>query len=117
MMIDAFENKLFPLASGNCYEKFEEESGDEEGKFDIAVGGEDIDDKPPSEQIKELDKLYGTDLIKYYFMEKSLMQILKTLKEYRKDPKNYQIHNNLITRLNFGIERLENDINNMAKMK
>ena len=48
-------------------------------------------------------------------MEKSLSEIINKLKDYRKNPEKLQRYNSLITRLNIGLERLENDISNMSE--
>ena len=50
-------------------------------------------------------------------MEKSLTEIINKLKDYERDPKNLRVYNNLITHLNIGLERLENDIKICLKMK
>ena len=60
-----------------------------------------------------LDKYYDSDLISKYFKEKSLIEILNQLKDYRKTPKIFQKYNNLITHLIFGLKKLEKDIRNM----
>ena len=62
MIVNAFKNKLFPFYSG----------------------------KSPLEQITELDKLYGRDLINKYFFENSLIRIMKKLKDYKKILKNFR---------------------------
>ena len=46
-------------------------------------------------------------------MEKSLTKIINKLKDYKKNPETRKRHNSLITRLNIGLERLENDTSNM----
>ena len=48
-------------------------------------------------------------------MEKSLSEIINKLKDYTKNPEKLQRYNSLITRLNIGLERLENDISNMSE--
>ena len=40
---------------------------------------------------------------------------MKKLKDYKKNPEKFQMYNTLITRLNIGLKRLENDINNMSE--
>ena len=103
MIINAFKNKLFPLYSGNYYEEFKEESSESEGE-------DKIPDISILEQITELDKFYGRDLIYKYFLENSLIKTMKKLKDYKKNPEKLQMFNNLINRLNIGLKRLENDI-------
>ena len=41
-----------------------------------------------------LGKFYGPDLMSKYFKEESLIEIMNTLKDYRKDPKTRQKYNN-----------------------
>ena len=103
MIINAFKNKLFQLYSGNYYEEFKEESSESEGE-------DKIPDISILEQITELDKFYGRDLIYKYFLENSLIKTMKKLKDYKKNPEKLQMFNNLINRLNIGLKRLENDI-------
>ena len=83
MIVNAFKNKLFPFYSGNYYEEFKEESVESEGE-------DEIPDISPLEQITELDKLYGRDLINKYFFENSLIRIMKKLKDYKKILKNFR---------------------------
>ena len=40
---------------------------------------------------------------------------MNKLKDYKRNPEKLQMYNNLITCLNIGLERLENDINNMSE--
>ena len=112
IIINTFKNKFFPLYSGNYYEELEEESSE--------VENEEPEDKLPtptktSDGINEMDEIYDPDLIKYYFMEKSLTKIISKLKDYKKAPEKLQIYNGLITCLNIGLKRLESDINNMSE--
>ena len=102
MIIDAFKNKTFPMVPTGFSEE-EEEPIEEEPKEEV------------SEQITELDKFYGRDLIYKYFLENSLIKIMNKLKDYKKIPEKLQICNTLITRLNTGLKRLENDIKNMPE--
>ena len=53
MIIDTFKNKLFPLASGNCYEEFKEESSESEGENEEPE--DKMLDNNTSEQITMLD--------------------------------------------------------------
>ena len=62
-----------------------------------------------------LDKFYGPDLISKYFKEKSLIEILNQLKDYRKNPKTFQMYNNLMVHLIIGLRKLEKDIRNMSE--
>ena len=58
MIINAFENKLFPFYSGNYYEEFKEESSESE---------DEISDISTFQQITKLDDFYGPDLINKFF--------------------------------------------------
>ena len=102
MIIDAFKNKIFPMVPTGFSEE-EEEPIEEEPKEEV------------SEQITELDKFYSRDLIYKYFLENSLIKIMNKLKDYKKNPEKLQMYNTLITRLNTGLKRLENDIKNMSE--
>ena len=62
MIINAFKNKLFPLHSGNYYQKFKEESSESE---------DEMPDNDIIEQITKLYKFYGPDLISKYLKQKS----------------------------------------------
>ena len=79
MITNAFKNKLFPFYSGKYYEEFKEESSESEGE-------DKIPDISTLEQITELGKFYGRDLIYTYFLENYLTKILKKLKHYKKCP-------------------------------
>ena len=104
MIIDVFKNKLFPVASGNYYEEFKEESSESED------GEKPGDENEESiKQINELNRIY-VPLIKRYFMEKSLIEIIKKLKDYKEKPEKLQMHNNLLNCLNIGLEKLGDDI-------
>ena len=106
MIINVFRNKLFPLYSGNYYEEFKEESSEDEN--------EEL--KKTFEQFNELDRVYAA-LIRRYFMENSSTKIIKKLKNYGMDPNKLQMYNNLLNRLNIGLQRLKDDIKNMSKDK
>ena len=106
MIINVFRNKLFPLYSGNYYEEFKEESSEDEN--------EEL--KKTFEQLNELDRVYAA-LIRRYFMENSSTKIIKKLKNYGMDPNKLQMYNNLLNRLNIGLQRLKDDIKNMSKDK
>ena len=106
MIVSAFRNKLFPLHSGNYYESIKEKSSESE---------DEIPDIGTSEQTTMLDKFYGSDLINKYFNKKSLIEIINTLKDYRKDPKTRQKYNNLTTHLIIGLRKLDRDIRKMSQ--
>ena len=107
MIINEFKNKLFPLYSGNYCEEFKE--GEDEKPEDKTL------DIGTSEQITELDKFYGPDLINEYFDKKYLIEIINTLKDYRKDRKTFQKYNNLMVHLIIGLRKLDRDIKNMSE--
>ena len=48
-------------------------------------------------------------------MENSLIKIMDKLKKYKENPEKLQMYNDLVTRFNIGLERLENDIQNMPE--
>ena len=113
MIINTFKNELFPLYSGNYYEEFKEESSESEGEDEKAEHKTlDID---TSEQITMLYKFHGPDLIDKYFNKKSLIEIINTLKDYRKDPKTHQKYINLMTILFIGLNKLRKDMENMPE--
>ena len=120
IIIDAFKNKLFPLASGNYYEEFREESPSSsptpEREDKEESEGEKIR-KENNRQIDELDK-HGSALINKYFKEKSLMTIVNNLRNYRKNlPETQQKYQNLMVNLIVGLNKLSKDIDNTPKMK
>ena len=114
IIIQVFKNKISLFYSGNYYEELEEESS--EGKNKESSESEDkIPDISTSEQITMLDKFFGPDLISKYFKEKSLIEILNQLKEYRNNCKTFQKYNNLMTHLIFGLRKLNRDRRNMSE--
>ena len=60
-----------------------------------------------------LDNFFGPDLVSKFFFEKSLIEILNKLKDYRKNTKTFQKYNNLMTHLIFGLKKLKKDLRNM----
>ena len=62
-----------------------------------------------------LDKFYGPDLIDKYFNKKSLIEIINTLKDHRKDPKTSQKYNNLMITLIITLRKLDGDIKNISE--
>ena len=88
-------------------------------RLKINFGDEEAEDKTLDnnaiEQITELDKFYGSDLIDKYFNKKSLLEIINTLKHYRKDPKTRQKYNNLMTILIIRLRKLKEDIKNTSE--
>ena len=54
-------------------------------------------------------------IIDKYFNKKSLIEIINTLKDYRKDPNTRQKYINLMTHLIIGLGKLDTDIKNMSK--
>ena len=62
-----------------------------------------------------LDKFDGLDLTSKYLKEKSLIEIINTLKDFRKDPKKLQKYNNLIITLIIGLRNLNSDVKNMSE--
>ena len=121
MITDAFKNKIFPKKPTGFEDDIDEDELLKSHKRDSRLPT--IEQKPEdeipnistSEQITELDKFYGRDLIYKYFLENSLIKILKKLKGYKKNPEKLHMYNTLITRLNIGLESLENDMNNMSE--
>ena len=94
MIIDAFENKVFPMVPTG----FSEDDVDEE---ELLKKRQEEDAKLPTieeepeytdntlEQISRLDKIYAP-LIRRYFMENSLIKIMKKLKDLKKILKNFE---------------------------
>ena len=62
-----------------------------------------------------LEKFYGPDLINKYFIKKSLVEIINTLKNYGKIPKTCQEYIYLIVHLIIGLRKLDSDIGNMSE--
>ena len=124
MIIDAFKNKIFPMAPTS----FSEDDVDEDEllKKRQGEGGklptteeepeDEIPDTSTSEQMSRLDKIYAP-LIRRYFMENSLIKIMKKLKKYKENPEKLKIYNNLMVHLNIGLERIENGIKSMSEDK
>ena len=114
MIIEVFKNNFFPFYSGNYYEELEEESSEGENEE-----SSESEDKIPvistCEQITLLGKFYVSDLISKYFKEKSLIEFLNQLKDYRKNSKTFQRYNNLMVHLIIGLRKLEKDIRNMSE--
>ena len=121
MIIDAFKNKIFPMVPTGFEDDVDEDELLKRHERDSTLPTikEKPEDEIPNistlEQITELDKFYGSDLIYKYFLENSLIKIIRKLKDYKKSPEKLQMYNTLITRLNIGLERLENYINNMSE--
>ena len=109
MIINVFKNTLFPFYSGNYYEEFKEESSESEDE-------DKIPDISTLEQMARLDKIY-VPLTSRNFMEKSLTVIMNKLKNYKENPEKLQMYDNLMVRLNIGLERIESDIKNMSEDK
>ena len=119
MIIDVFKDKIFPLVptgfeddvhEGGLLKKRQEEDGR------LLTIEEEPEDISTLEQMTRLDKIYAP-LFRRYFMENSLIEIMKKLKEYKEDPEKLQMYNGLITRLNIGLKKLKNDMENMSEDK
>ena len=88
MIIDAFKNKIFPLVPTGFEDDVDEDEllkKRHEKDSKLPTIEEEPEDrlrtpKETPEQINELDKIYGPDLIKYYFMENSLIKIMRKIK-------------------------------------
>ena len=50
-------------------------------------------------------------------MENSLTDIIKKLKDYKEKPEKLQLYNDLIIRLNMGLNKLEDGMKNMSEDK
>ena len=116
MIINAFKKKLFPLAFGNYYEEFQEESSEIEDREE-SLESEDREESKEDfrQRIDKLGKCYGPDLINKYFKSKSLKEIIDQLKNYRKDPKTQNKYHMFMINLVFGLNKLDIDIKNMSK--
>ena len=119
MIIDAFKNKIFPTVPTGFNEDDVDEDEllkkrqEEDGKLPT-IEEEPEDTDYTLEQMSRLDKIYAP-LIKRYFMENPLIKIMKKLKDYKKNLEKLHVYNNLITGLNIGLKRLENDMKNMSE--
>ena len=96
MIIDAFKNKIFPKAPTGFEDNVDEEEllkCHERDSRQTTIEEEPKDEIPnidTFEQIAKLDKLYGPDLVNRYFIETSLIKIMKKLKDYKKILKNFK---------------------------
>ena len=91
MIIDAFKNKIFPKAPTGFEDDVDEnellKKRHEEDSRLPTIEEEPEDEISGSrtlEQIAEIDKFYGSDLINKYFIEKSLTEIIHKLKDYQR---------------------------------
>ena len=118
MIIVAFKNKIFSKPPTGFEDDVDEDEllkrpQEKDGRLPtIEEEPEDADNT--LEQLKDLDKIYAP-LIKRYFMENSLIKIMNKLKKYKENPEKLQMYNDLVTRFNIGLERLENGIQNMPE--
>ena len=76
---------------------------------------DEISDISSLEQITRLGNFYGSDLINKYFKEKSVIEIINQLKNYRKNPETHQKYINLMVHLIIGLGKLDTDIKNLSK--
>ena len=100
MIIDAFKNKVFPKISTGFEDDVDEEELLKRHRDKInrlpskkselptipeesseSEGEDKIPDISILEQIAELDKFYGSDLINKYFIENSLIKFINKLKD------------------------------------
>ena len=121
MIIDAFKNAIFPKAPTGFEDDVDEDEllkkrHEKDSKLPTIEEPEDeISDISSLEQITRLDKFYGPDLINTYFKEKSLIEIINQLKNYRKKTEVHQKYINLMVHLIIGLEKLKDDIKNMSE--
>ena len=111
MIIEAFKNKIFQFCSGNYYHDLgEEETSETENE-------ESEKDKASVSQLEKLaidsDKILDPKLVDKYFHSNSLKEIVKQLKDLRRQNKTSAEYNNKMTLLIAGLIRLENVIKNM----
>ena len=96
MIIDAFNNKIFPKVSAGFEDDVDEDEllkkrQEEDGRL-ATIEGETEDTDNTFEQMTIQDKIYGPDLIRNYFIENSLTKILyKTMEEIIKNLKGITI--------------------------
>ena len=74
MIIDAFKNKIFPMAPTGFREDEEPSGSRDEEEKDRRLPT--IKEEEALEQIAKLDKFYGPGLINKYFLENSLTRII-----------------------------------------
>ena len=121
MIMMHFKNKIFPKAPTGFEGDVDEDDLLKRHERDSRMPT--IEEKPEDEipdistfeQIAILDKFYGSDLIKKYFVEKSLTKIINKLKDYKKNPKKLHMYNSLITCFNRGVKMSENNISKMSE--
>ena len=124
MIIDVFKNKIFPrVPTGFSEDDVDEDEllkkhQEEDGKLPTIE--EEPEDEIPntttSEQMSRLDKIYAP-LIRRYFMENSLIKIMKKFKKYKENPEKLQVYNNVMVHLNIALERIENNQKICLKIK
>ena len=115
MVIEAFKNKLFHCSfySGNYYHDLgEEETSESENE-------ESEKDKASVSKLEKLgfdsDKNLDPKLVDKYFHSNSLKEIVKKLKDLRRQNKISAEYNNKMILLTAGLIRLENVIKNMPE--
>ena len=113
MIVNAFKNKIFPFYSGNYYHDLEEEETSE------SDNEKNNQDKASVSKLEKLaidsDKILDPKLLDQYFHSNSLKEILKQLKDLRRQNKTSAAYNYKMTLLIAGLIRLENVIKNMPE--
>ena len=112
MIVNGFKNKIFPFYSGNCYYDLEEETSESDDE-------ESEKDKAFVSKLEKLaidsDKVLDPELVDKYFHSNSLKEILKQLKDLRRQNKTSVEYNNKMALLIAGLIRLENVIKNIPE--
>ena len=112
MIVNGFKNKIFPFYSGNCYYDLEEETSESDEE-------ESEKDKAFVSKLEKLaidsDKVLDPELVDKYFHSNSLKEILKQLKDLRRQNKTSVEYNNKMALLIAGLIRLENVIKNIPE--
>ena len=103
MIIEAFKNKIFQFYSGNYYHDLGEEETSET---------ENEESEKDKASVSKLEKL-AIDSDKILDPSNALKEIVKQLKNHRRQNKTSAEYNNKMTLLIAGLIRLENVIKNM----
>ena len=117
MIIDAFENKLFPLASGNYYYEYnisesednEEPSGSGNNTQPTMKGRKEI------EKIGIIDNILVPGLVKKYFKNDSLKEMFEQTRDLIKNQSKISAKKIKIIVIEVGLKKLKNNIQYMSE--
>ena len=114
MIVSAFKNKIFPFYSGSYYYDLKEETSESDNQ-------ESEKDKASVSKLEklaiDLDKVLDPELVEKYFHNNSLKEIVKQLKDLRRQDKTSAKYNIRKALLVVVLITLENDIKIHLRMK